>query len=181
MSPFTLYCCYFSSTKVDSVIKSQFKSDIKKLCSHNSGDFVVCGDFNARHTQWGCVRANPIGNILFQELTKSYFDIRFPARHTYYPASGKGCSSTLDLILTNISQKLKQIEVSHDLASDHLAVLFNIESDSILLNNNNQALCFSKANWPKFQQIINSHISLSSTTMSDINTSSQIDLMVIDQ
>lgn len=175
VSPFTLYCCYFSSKRTNKVIQSYFRSDIRKICAHDSGDFVVCGDFNARHTHWGCVRANSTGKILYQELLKQYFKVKFPSTHTFYPASGKGCSSMLDLILTNIDHKIDEVHASNDLASDHLAVIFNIKTNTVKFDSENNFPCFSKANWPKFQQIVNSRIALNSSISNAFESSNQID------
>jgi exonuclease III len=42
-----------------------FTSDIQLLTSSRTS-FFICGDLYARHSSWGCARANSAGNALFE-------------------------------------------------------------------------------------------------------------------
>lgn len=50
----------------------EFEQDIRKLTSRK-GNFLICGDLNARHRFWNCISSNPAGKRLFNELQKGQF------------------------------------------------------------------------------------------------------------
>lgn len=172
---FTITSCYFSRQKISANTLVLFRNDIRLLTRTADPFFFICGDFNARHRFWGCLKANQTGNVLYDELLKNNFSVEYPPTHTYHPSSSRANSSTLDLLITNNPGLIASINVANDLASDHLAVITQIScviqtaTDTILNFN------YSMANWPKFRYKINSKLKLSSTTMSELNTPSRID------
>ena len=87
-----------------------FISDLHKLC--RSEQFILGGDFNSRHQNWGCLRANSWVNTLVCKQNSFNFDILYPSDHTYIP--------TLDLFITNVSQHISLPEVINGLGSDQI-------------------------------------------------------------
>lgn len=88
----------FTSTYVPKYT-TDFKRDINKMTSANR-NFVVVGDFNAKHTAWNCVANNRAGKTLFNILHTSDFVIHHPGVHTHFPHCGS-TPSTIDFALSN--------------------------------------------------------------------------------
>lgn len=146
-------CVYFPGGRSTGNSRSIFKSDMRKLLSIN-GKYMLCGDFNCRHRDWGCSRANSWGNIL-SDLTLSFpFTIRFPSTPTYLPSAARSSPSVLDLVLTNVPHFMNYPIVSNNLGSDHLPVHFSIlaTASSRLLN---LQYVFRKTNWKKYKSCLN--------------------------
>ena len=59
-----IICVYFPGGRCSPEIKAKFKNDLRKLASIRE-PFVICGDLNCRHRDWGCTRANSWGNIIY--------------------------------------------------------------------------------------------------------------------
>ena len=97
----------------DGIRKRKFASDIHRL---SSNQYILGGDFNCSHQQWGCLRANEWGNILAEKLIAYNIDLIYPADFTYIPASPNRQGSTLDLFLTNVSDLLSHAQVINDLS-----------------------------------------------------------------
>lgn len=110
-----IFSCYFPGGRAgsDGSRKQTFASDINKLTRGNN--FILGGDFNSRHSSWGCLRSNCWGNLLFQKQDSFNFDIIFPNDHSYIPSSRNRQSSTLDLFLTNMTEQISSAEVVNDL------------------------------------------------------------------
>lgn len=153
---------------------TQFKNDIKKITPTHK-NYIICGDFNARHRSWNCAKANTAGNVLFNMQLRSNFFIYNPSTPTRYPQSNIGRPSTIDIMLTNSPVHFSPlISLENVLQSDHCPVLFSINtsrdqrSERTILN-------FKKANWNLFQNRITEL--LHNTTNIDISntTEDQID------
>lgn len=76
-----------------------FANDIQTLTKLNT-QFLLFGDFNAKHTTWNCNSNNRLGNSLYDSQQLSQFIIHHTAEHTHFPHSGQ-TPSTIDLLLAN--------------------------------------------------------------------------------
>ena len=123
-----------------------------------SNQYILGGDFNCRHQQWGCLRTNGWGNILAEKLITYNIDLIYPADFTYILASPNRQGSTLDLFLTNVSGLLSHAQVINDLSSDHLPVKI------VLGRNYNSSSTFSydynNANWRLYSRFLNRRLTL---------------------
>lgn len=56
-----VYSIYVPGGASNYDIQQHFENDLKLLHSHSKQRFYICGDFNAKHRLWNCVRANLAG------------------------------------------------------------------------------------------------------------------------
>lgn len=169
-----IYSCYFpgGAAGPNSSKKQKFKSDILKLSRANN-NFLIGGDFNGRHSLWGCQRSNCWGNILFDTINSENLQVLYPNHPTYIPSDPRRQPSTLDLFVTNITNNISAATVINDLSSDHLPI-------KISLNKNIQTIQryyynYNKANWPRFSSYIKRNLSSSNDSSLNIE---QIDSKV---
>lgn len=150
-----------------------FRRDISKLV-RRSVPFFIAGDFNARHRQWYCLKANKAGNILASQAASSGFFVHAPTTFTYQPSSRR--PSTLDLVLSNNIVDMSVLTVVNDLSSDHLPVRFDINITVPFNPVNPTTRCYSRANWREFQRVVNDKIDLSSPVIANLNCPETIHL-----
>lgn len=149
-----------------------FRNDLRKLTEGDIPTFVV-GDLNARSRQWNCSKGNKAGSQLLQVLAAENFFIHAPDSHTFYP-TGRGRASTLDIILSNNLVNMTKPAVVNELSSDHLPVLFTVDTNPSEIATDNTKYCYARANWRRFQRVINERIDLNNPNL-DINDVASID------
>ena len=117
---FVVYTIYFSGSNNADVLVD-FRSDIRLLSSMYR-DHIITGDFDCRHSFWGCQRSNSAGRILNDEMLRNQFLWLHPSEPTHYPVTGS-TPSILDFFLVVGSYLPDDIEVRNELSSDHLPVI----------------------------------------------------------
>ncbi|GFS73354.1 probable RNA-directed DNA polymerase from transposon X-element [Trichonephila clavipes] len=81
----------------------------------------LAGDFNAKHTSWGCVNSDPRGNYLLRFITNNNLDLIAPPTPTRY---GTDSASTLDYaLIKNLIWRCTADSIP-ELSSDHNPVRF---------------------------------------------------------
>lgn len=130
--------------------RNEYKSDLRKLLG-TTGKYIFCGDFNSRHRNWGCVRANSWGNILNEMTTFFPITISHSYSPTYIPTVSSSTPSTLDLLLTNVPFLISPLTTLNKLYSDHLPVSFTIEAETSRTEHRHYN--FNKADWGKYKTI----------------------------
>ena len=140
-----------------------FTTEINHLFSQNNiladnSFFIIAGDLNARHPDWGDSTINSRGGYLKNWLSSNAIEYRInlfaPCQATYPKAD-----SYLDLCLADArldfhntpSNKLSTLEYD----SDHRAIAFSINLKSInsqipITSINNTPFNYKKTNWEKF-------------------------------
>lgn len=98
----------FTSAYVPKYTKN-FKSDINKMTPINK-NFVVLGDFNAKHSAWNCSANNRAGKTMYNMLHTSNFVIHHPDTHTHFPHSG-ATPSTIDFALSHWQENFPAITI----------------------------------------------------------------------
>lgn len=171
-----IFSCYFpgGSAGVDSNRKQLFASDIRMLSSI-SERYILGGDFNSRHRNWGCLRANYWGNTLNEKLTSYNINIIYPCEQTYVPASASRQGSTLDFFLTNVPNIISSAVVLNSLSSDHLPVQVNLTSE--VTRSNLVWIDYKNANWLSFQRYLIRNTNIPDAR--DITSNEQIDSAII--
>jgi len=86
---------------------------------------ILAGDFNAKHSSWGCHSTNPRGRALLKISLKYGLNIEASNSPTYFPTNSNHNPDILDIFLTNFSQSSSDPVVFQALSSD-LPVLLNI-------------------------------------------------------
>lgn len=172
-----IFSTYFPGGSSSRELQRKFNSDLRKLFSQ-TGHYILCGDMNSRHRNWGCLRANSWGNILTQFTSFFPITILNTDDPTYIPSSSRSTPSTLDLIMTNVPYFVSQPVVANELGSDHLPVKFYLHFSPTL--NNHVDLDYSRANWLGYRSFLKNefkHISLNFDDMTTIQIDENIELL----
>ena len=135
----------------------------KTIC--NDGNFILCGDLNAKTRCIGNDQQNRNGLIL-EDIMLSNNVVVLNNKNKTYNGFGGNKNSTLDLCLSSpeIMQKIVKFEVLEaDMNSDHLPFQAIIKLKCEEKNRADQSthgkipvLNFKKANWEKFTEILSS-------------------------
>lgn len=145
-----------------------FENDIQALIPSNK-QFMIFGDLNAKHTSWNCNTNNTAGCKLFALQQSHEFLIFHTPEHTHHPHSGQN-PSAIDLLLTNVNFAFDLSTHADQMSSDHVPIICTTLA---LVNKANKIhFDFSKANWRKYRQNIDSNaVRLPSpTTCSEIDS-----------
>lgn len=133
---------------------SQFANDIQALTSHNT-QFLLFGDFNAKHTDWNCNNNNRAGRSLHNSLQLSQFMIYHTNEHTHYPHSGK-TPSTIDLLLANVNFPFNMSALTSHTSSDHSPIVCEFYSN---IETTHQVFFdYRNADWAKYRRYIEHNI-----------------------
>ncbi|GFY38498.1 RNA-directed DNA polymerase from mobile element jockey [Trichonephila inaurata madagascariensis] len=87
----------------------------------------IPGDYNAKHTSWGCANSDPRGNYLLRYITNNNIDLISPPTPTRY---GTYSASTLDYALTKNPIWPCTADYISELSSDHNPVRFHFPKTS---------------------------------------------------
>lgn len=131
-----------------------FMNDIQKLTAINA-QYMIFGDFNAKHQSWNCNSINKAGNALFDMQQASNFVIHYPHEHTHFPHSGQS-PSTIDLAIANVNFTFDLFTHIDQMSSDHAPVICNVLGTSTVTSR--KIFDYSKADWKKYRQIIESRL-----------------------
>ena len=114
------------------------KSPVHIFEKYTSKNFIILGDYNAKHTQWHCHKNNTSGIQLYDWIGNNGCDIVFPDKPT-----SKRSDSIIDFAISTIPDEWSA-DVLDEGTSDHYPVLF---SSSICIGSNS---FFRKTNWKMF-------------------------------
>ncbi|GFX13667.1 hypothetical protein TNCV_1921801 [Trichonephila clavipes] len=127
------------------------------------------GDFNAKHSSWGCDVDTRRGITFNHHIQRSGYRILAPPTPTRY---GHDSASTLDLaISTNVDWPCTATSIS-ELCSDHNPVTFEFTTTTHFFPPPNKRYTHMKTNWGKFTQNLNIPDNF---TLPDANTPEDID------
>ena len=73
-----------------------------------------------------CYRANIWGNILSDTVSIFPYNILHPSTPTYIPTSRNRMPSTLDIVISNVTQYITNPKTINSLGSDHLPVSYKL-------------------------------------------------------
>ncbi|GFY57198.1 RNA-directed DNA polymerase from mobile element jockey [Trichonephila inaurata madagascariensis] len=108
---------------------------------------IICGDFNAHHTSWGCHRIDSCGSIIKNILDNTDTQIIAPTTPTRF---GYNSASTSDFALTRNLHWRSQVESIAELSSYHNPLLISFDTDT--------RFAFPKRNvrtdWEVFQELL---------------------------
>lgn len=177
-TPIAIITAYFPGTNLSQNTLNNFKNDLL-LLTQNRGSFIICGDLNARHRFWNCSRRNQAGTILLDLMTTGRFNIHHPTEPTHYPTQRRQKPSTIDLILSNQLHNFSDPFITNNcLMSDHKAIEFSLYTSKSSKIPDNFIPNFKQANWDVFRSTFNDKINLKNICVANINSTSQIDLMI---
>ena len=165
-----IYSVYYTGTTGDQN-HDALRRDLRTMA--NQRNAIYLGDLNAKHSYWGCLRANTAGNILYDEMCSNRFDVLFPDEPTYHPGAPR-LPSTLDIAIKTSDAVVTSVITEDDLGSDHLPILLELDVYTKAAEPD-LTLCYSKANWARFQAYLNRNINLLEFQFDENITTSDID------
>ncbi|GFS42582.1 putative RNA-directed DNA polymerase from transposon X-element [Trichonephila inaurata madagascariensis] len=101
-------------------------TDLEALFSLG-GASILCGDFNAHHTSWGCRRVDYRGTIIKNLLDSTDTQIIAPQTPTRF---GNTSASIIDFALTRNLHWHCQVESIAELSSDHNPILISFDTNA---------------------------------------------------
>lgn len=154
-----------------------FKNDIQLLTNINT-QYLIFGDFNAKHSSWNCKTHNTSGNTLFTLQQSSNFLIYHTDTPTHFPDSGRN-PSTIDLLLSNVTFAFNLYVSQNLMQSDHVPIVCNYGS---VESYTTKLFDYSRAKWMKYRHVMESNVSriASFDTPNEINTAlSQLTQLIL--
>ncbi|GBN96594.1 hypothetical protein AVEN_242577-1 [Araneus ventricosus] len=115
--PITLTSIYVTPTSDTSI----FTFDIEVLLQISPNQ-ILCGDYNAHHTSWGCNYDCPRGNSIKAFALQAGLEILAPSTPTRF---GTNSANTIDFAIVKNFLYRYEIHSISELSSDHNAITLN--------------------------------------------------------
>jgi len=91
--------------------------------------FIVGGDWNAKHTQWGSRLTTTKGRNLWRAMSDSNYDYISNGAPTYWPTDPRKLPDLLDFFVSHgLPRNNCQIHSNYDLSSDHNPVIVSLST-----------------------------------------------------
>lgn len=130
-----------------------FTNNIKLLTSSNK-QYLLFGDFNAKHSSWNCRSNNASGNSFSTLKQSNDFMIYHTDSHTHFPHSGQ-TPPTLDLLVSNVNSAFDLVTHQNQMNSDHSPLICICGQTE---RAEHKLFDYCKANWRKYSSIIEQQI-----------------------
>lgn len=136
------------------------KSDYLNILQHMNGRFIVGGDLNAKHTDWGSRLTTTKGRELRQAIKEMGCDIHSTGKPTYWPTDTSKVPDLIDFFISRqVSPNFIELEDNFDMDSDHSAVIFTL-SERIIRKETRPMLVNKTTDWESFRIEVESRINL---------------------
>ena len=137
------------------------KMRYKEIFTNFGHRFIIGGDFNVKHTAWGCRLISPGGgNELLGAITESRCEFHSSCSATYWPTDSNKIPDLLDFFISRgIATNFMEVNGIGDLTSDHTPVLLSLSS-SVIKKTKKQNLTNKYTDWEKFREKVESMINL---------------------
>jgi len=147
------------------------KEDYLKLFKILGNNFIIGGDYNAKHTYWGSRLITQKGRELYRAGKEYRCEFLSAGTPTYWPTDPEKTPDIIDFFISKgITSKYAYLEGNDDLSSDHSPVILTL-SETIIQEENNPRLTNKKTDWTMFREVLQSFVNLSSP----LETEEQID------
>ena len=133
--------------------------------------FLIGGDFNAKHPQWGCLAQNTRGRMFQNIMLNKNCSVLSPPGPTYWPTHQNRHPDTLDFFISSIPRHIKYTVTNlDDPTCDHSPVFMQINGQTTP-NPPHPSLAKGPVNWDHFSKIL---VNLTNLNIS-LKTNDQID------
>jgi len=120
-----------------------------------NNNFIIGGDYNAKHQSWGYRVNNPRGNILYNFINSKNSRYLLPPEPTYWPSSHHKNPDILDIFVIKTTSSLHYvIDNILDLNSDHSSVILTI-NDYLSISTQPLKLFHATTDRYKFHDLVN--------------------------
>lgn len=100
------------------------EADFNTLFTQSGDKFIVGGDFNSKHVNFGSRLSSPKGTQLLKSIQTNNLSVLSGGSPTYWPTDPRKVPDLLDFfICKGVSTQNFSIENSYDLSSDHSPVI----------------------------------------------------------
>jgi exonuclease III len=133
--------------------------------------FIVGGDYNSKHTEWGARTTTTKGRGLLKVIEQKY-DVLSTATPTHWPTDSRKTPDLLDLFITRgLSESYLAITASYELSSDHSPIMATV-SESIITKPLPPHLQTRTTNWIQYKELFQqgTNLNMSLKTSNDIET-----------
>jgi hypothetical protein len=136
------------------------KPDYTTLLNYLGERFILGGDYNAKHLNWGSRITTTKGRELKAALREKGCDIRSTARPTYWPSDPRKTPDLLDFFITRkVALNFTDVNDNFDVTSDHSAVILTL-SHHIIKKENKPYLTNRTTDWLSFREELGKNIQL---------------------
>ena len=99
-----------------------------------------------------------------------------PNEHTHFPRDLTRSPSTIDLILSNVTD-IANVETDDQLYSDHVIVKFELRTNVCHEDVPDKIPIYGQTDWMKFSRLVNDSISLNAE-LANISSTVEVDQMI---
>lgn len=136
------------------------KLDYKNFLQHLGDRFIVGGDYNAKHVDWGSRLTTTKGKELREAIREMGCNYHSTGKPTYWPTDPTKIPDLLDFFISRrVSPNFIDIEENLDLDSDHSAVILTL-SERIIKKENRPTLVNKTTDWMSFRIDLENKINL---------------------
>lgn len=121
--------------------------------------FLVGGDYNAKHTDWGSRLISPRGRLIHKILNLHHYDHLSTGEPTYWPTDRNKLPDLVDFCITKgIPPNYLTAKSCFELSSDHTPILISL-SHKTLPSVSHPSLYNKKTNWDYFRLLLSDKLS----------------------
>lgn len=134
------------------------KSSFHNVFVHLGERFILGGDYNAKHLDWGSRITTTRGKALRDAIREIGGNYHSTGKPTYWPTDTMKIPDLIDFFITKkISPNFVNIDETFDLDSDHSAVVLTL-SEKIIKKENKPSLTNSTTDWLSFKSELENKI-----------------------
>ena len=127
-TPWRLTVAAIYSPPRHSISTDEYKDFLQTLGNR----FIVGGDWNAKHTQWGSRLTTTKGRNLWRAMSDSNYDYISNGAPTYWPTDPRKLPDLLDFFVSHgLPRDNYLIHSNFDLSSDHTPVIISLSTAAI--------------------------------------------------
>ena len=145
--------------------------DYKTFLNTLGENFILGGDFNAKHTHWGSRLTTAKGKELLTAGSELKCEFLSSGTPSYWPSDVNKLPDLIDFFITKgISSRYMKVDTCMDLSSDHTPVILTL-SDTIISKHIPNAITNKHTNWNGFKNDLEELINLNT----ELKTNEQLE------
>lgn len=156
------------------------EEDYLRFFKHLGEQFIIGGDFNAKHTDWGSRLTTTKGKELHEAILKHSCKWHSTGKPTYWPSDQNKTPDLIDFFITRkVPTDYIQVQEGFDSTSDHSSILMTI-SDKIITNEKPPILSNKYTDWKNFKSELNNSIILKTNLSTEDVLDQEVEKLVKD-
>ncbi|BFG06808.1 uncharacterized protein DMAD_13699 [Drosophila madeirensis] len=153
--------------------EERFEQQFGQFGSH----FIAAGDWNAKNSWWGNLRACQRGGTLLRSIQRSSCNVLATGSPTHFPYNTLHAPSAIDFaVYKGIRGELLRIHDQNELSSDHLPMFIEIRESPAEMTTKRRLLP-AGSNVSTFQSWLDSHIHLNTELRSAEDVDDAADIL----